>query len=260
MKKFHAHLNELNHQLNLPQPTKSRVLLEIASDLEDSYSFYKNQGLSDSEALQKAQERFSIDERTLVEIEAVHRSFFSRWLESLSERTRITWERILLVLLTLVVVISGLFSSVSHNALFHAGYYAYILLVIFASAMIISLQKFYQFYLKKDHRLFKIRKNLALLLSLSALSLLSGLFVYYLELFTSGTYLYILETKMLSVIFPLDQEYLQVMKEMIEWTIRGSSIMMLSMLVSIMIALFWFFFINRAIKIEQAEISYLLTE
>jgi hypothetical protein len=260
MKKFHALLNHLNRKLNLPQPTKSRVLLEIANDLEDTFTFYKNEGLSDEEALNKAQEKFSLDDRTITEIEHIHRSLLNRWLESISERTRITWERILLICLTLMVVISGLYSSIHQAALFHTGNYAYILIILFSMAILLSIQKFYQLYLKKDHLLSRLRNNLSILLFLSSLSLVSGFFTYYLELFISGSYVFILETKMLAAIFPSNPEFIKVMKETIEWTIRSSAIMMLSMLLSIIIALLWFLFMQKVIQIEKNEIAYLLNE
>ncbi len=44
MNRFAPLLKSINARLDLPQPTKSRIILEIASDLEDMYQFYQSQG------------------------------------------------------------------------------------------------------------------------------------------------------------------------------------------------------------------------
>ena len=58
MTRFAPLLKSINDRLDLPQPTKSRIILEIAADLEDLYQFYQNQGMNESEAAQKAEEKF----------------------------------------------------------------------------------------------------------------------------------------------------------------------------------------------------------
>ena len=40
MKQFTALLKSINERLDLPQPTKSRIILEIAADLDDLYQLY----------------------------------------------------------------------------------------------------------------------------------------------------------------------------------------------------------------------------
>ena len=44
MKQFTPILKRINERLNLPQPTKSRIILEITCDLEDAYDFYLENG------------------------------------------------------------------------------------------------------------------------------------------------------------------------------------------------------------------------
>jgi len=45
MDNFKPILKEINSKLDLPQPTKSRIILEIAADLNDTFDTYKKQGL-----------------------------------------------------------------------------------------------------------------------------------------------------------------------------------------------------------------------
>lgn len=57
MNPFNPLLKRINDKLDLSQPAKSRIVLEIAADLEDLYRIYRDRGLSEEEALHKAQEK-----------------------------------------------------------------------------------------------------------------------------------------------------------------------------------------------------------
>jgi len=60
MTQFTPILKRINERLDLPQPTKSRIILEIASDLEDTFRFYLQKGLDEQESFQKAEEKFDL--------------------------------------------------------------------------------------------------------------------------------------------------------------------------------------------------------
>ena len=63
MNQFTPLLKQLNSRLDLPQPQKSRILLEISADLNDLYDLYVSQGHSREEAKQRAEIKFDFDER-----------------------------------------------------------------------------------------------------------------------------------------------------------------------------------------------------
>ena len=54
MKQFTSLLKNLNSKIDLPQPKKSRMLLEIAADLNDMYNYYLAKGLTETEAVSRA--------------------------------------------------------------------------------------------------------------------------------------------------------------------------------------------------------------
>ena len=54
MKRFTRVLSEARDQLEISEPARSRVLLEMASDLEDSYEFHLSQGCDEAEATRRA--------------------------------------------------------------------------------------------------------------------------------------------------------------------------------------------------------------
>ncbi|MFH1754248.1 MAG: hypothetical protein ABIA59_00965 [Candidatus Latescibacterota bacterium] len=53
MSRFEGLLKQINGKLDLPQPTKSRILLEIASDLDDMYRVFIQQGMSEQDAAER---------------------------------------------------------------------------------------------------------------------------------------------------------------------------------------------------------------
>ncbi len=86
MDNFKPILKKINGQLDLPQPTKSRIILEVAADLNDAFNLYKNQGLTDSEATKKATNTFNLDKKNLNDLISIHQTSFRKWFDQLSER------------------------------------------------------------------------------------------------------------------------------------------------------------------------------
>lgn len=46
MDPFKTLLININNKLELPQPTRSRIILEISADLNDAYHTFQSQGMS----------------------------------------------------------------------------------------------------------------------------------------------------------------------------------------------------------------------
>ena len=56
MSRFNVFLHRTGERLALPKATRSLILVEIASDLEDLFQHYSQQGLSEEEAATKAED------------------------------------------------------------------------------------------------------------------------------------------------------------------------------------------------------------
>lgn len=54
MNRFGARLREIHERIDLPQPLKSRIILEIASDMNDTYEELRGRGLGEEEAARRA--------------------------------------------------------------------------------------------------------------------------------------------------------------------------------------------------------------
>ena len=65
MNHFAPVLQRMSRRLTVPQPLKSRILLEMAGDLEELYTYYRSQGLSEQDAVHKAEEKIEAGDETM---------------------------------------------------------------------------------------------------------------------------------------------------------------------------------------------------
>ena len=105
MSRFAETLSQTSRRLNLPQHIKSRVVLELAADLEDLYEHYSAQGLTEEEATARALEAAELSDEAIARLVEVHTSPTGRLVERLTERTRTPWERLMLLLIALFLLI-----------------------------------------------------------------------------------------------------------------------------------------------------------
>ena len=109
MSRFNQILHHTGERLALPKATRSLILVEIASDLEDLYEHYVNQGLSEEEAAARAEEKVNMTDEALVELVRIH-SERHGWSDRIARRVQPLWERLamsVIVLLFLVLAIAG---------------------------------------------------------------------------------------------------------------------------------------------------------
>ena len=235
MKRFCRVLKEIHRKLDLPQPYKSRILLEIGSDLEDMYQLYRGEGYNEQEAQQLAEEKFDISDAALNELARIHQSAFSRLLSRLSEQAQSRWEKVMLVTILLLIALFAGRQIFSTEFIMRAGIYIWPLMGISFITGLFTIRHVYVIYLKKDHRPGKLRRGLLWFLALGSGSLLTGLYGSSVETFRM--------IKAASA--DMDPAYIKIVR----WAMNSSAMMILSLI--------WFFLVNRVKQIEQAETAWL---
>jgi len=260
MDPFKTLLININNKLELPQPTKSRIILEISADLNDAYRTYQSQGMDEKEAIEAAKQKFDLDKQSLNELIHIHQTSFRRWLDHLSAPAQTWWERVILICLLTFIIISGGITIMKIPFVEQASPFVWIIYILTIIAFAVFTQKMYQIYIKKDHRLSKVKKGIPFLLLISGLSLVSCMWGYYWQLYNFKEYGHILETKMIYLLVVTDDSFPKVYKDIVDWMIASSSFIMIGMLAAILIALMWYFLMNKISKIEEAEAAILLGE
>jgi len=260
MKRFVPLLRKINEKLDLPQPIKSRIILEMAADLDDLYETYRSKGLNEEEAVQKTEEKFDASAETLAELANVHTTGFRKFLDKISQRSQVTWERIFLVFIIIAITINSFYTIFETSFLQNSSKFVYPISVFFLVILGIIISKFYQLYIKKDHRLQKLRTGINSILYLGLLNILIGSLGYIFEILSSGAQGIMFVPFLLILIDTSPPEAVLMLNDIIGTMIRSTSLMMVCILVTMITALFWFGFMNMIAKIEYAEAIFLLED
>jgi len=258
MKQFTALLQKINEKLALPQPAKSRIVLEIAADLEDLYLVYRSKGLDEEQARKKAEEKIDLTDDTLAELVRIHESPLRKWMDRISEQAQTRWERILLCCMILFISVISIQAVTQTEILQEASKFVWPILGIGFIAIALSIPKFYTLYIKKDHSVRRLRKGLPLLLFLGIGNLLTGMLGYYIELAISGSKS--MFVGLMGIICIRFDTGTQQIPNVTAWLIRSSSMIMICLLLTMLIGLIWFILWNKVQKIEKAEAELVLKE
>ncbi len=105
MSRFNVFLNQTGERMALPKATRSLILVEIASDLEELFNHYVQQGLSEEEAVTRAEEKVDMSDEALTELVRIH-SDARGWTDRVTRRVQPFWERIALALIVLFFIAS----------------------------------------------------------------------------------------------------------------------------------------------------------
>ncbi len=246
MSRFAKTLNTINDRLDLPHPARSRVILEIAADLEDLFRHFRDQGLSEDDAKRRAEEHCDLSDEALAQLVAVHGSPYRRFLDRLGGQARSRWERAVLSVILLVVA-AGTGRALAGSDLFRAaGPFVWPVLACTAIAITIGLAKLYAVYLRQDHRPSRLRRGLGALPALAAADIVIGVYGY------SWT-LYLLLRAMA-------EDPVRALPRLAGSLLAGSATVVVCLLSALLCAIFWYVLQDRVARIEEAEASLLLMQ
>jgi hypothetical protein len=170
MSRFNAFLHRTGERLALPKATRSLILVEIASDLEDLFQHYLHEGLSEEEAAARAEEKVDMSDEALAELVRIH-SEARGWTDRIVRRVQPFWERIAMALIVLFFVAAPILEA-DARPFTHVNHYIWpiggILLALLASFIV-------QMIRLSDHPSpRRLRDGLVTPLVLGAASLLVG--------------------------------------------------------------------------------------
>lgn len=252
MSRFSKLLNNINERLQVPQPQKSRIILEIANDIEGFYEYYLESGLTENEAMEKVEERYNFSNEALSQLFSVHESFVQKLLNRFPQQVKTRWERFMLMALFFVFIFSGTFALVSTPFLQTASSFVWPVFGIGFSAILVSLFNLYKLYIKKDHNLKKIHTDLSTITFLAGLIILIGVWGYFFEHFIGGPTTPV--SSLISVLFlkkaQLAHDNLLMISDCL---IKSSSVIISGLFVLIIISFLLFIQTNKIQKVEFAE-------
>ena len=244
MNAFSSILKPLYDKLDLPQPEKSRVIIEVAADMEDTYQSYLEQGFSEEKSIDLTKTHFQFDETSIKELNQIHQTGFQKLLLKLSDQARSWWERAALIfILIFIVQFSGQF-ILTKSFLLETSRFVWPILGIGMIMMILALAKFYEVFIKRKSLTIHLRSNLFFILFLGGTGLIVGLYGFLYETFRALN----------ECLYHLDDTF----SIMVHWLYQSSAMAITGFWVFIISAILWFILNNRIIRLEIAETNCLL--
>ena len=244
MSRFAAVLKKVSDGLDLPQPTRSRILLEMAGDLEDLYEHHRGQGLDDAEAAKRAEEAFVTSDEALKHLARIHEAN-GGFTDRVARQAGSWWEKALLViwLLAVIVVAEAVVTEVHFFVIISPFVWPIVGLAV--AAFVFTLWKLYVLFFKKPPDARRLRSGLGALVFLAAASLMLSVcgFFYHLRWYAFQT---------------REQAPETVFMMFGNWTLAISSMMIIGLLTAIFAALAWFLLVNLVTRIENRQAEALL--
>jgi len=237
-------LRRLERRLDLPQPTKSRLLLEIAADVRDLERHLTEGGMSADDARRRAIDEFDLSDDNIERLVGIHASPYRRFLDRLGAQARTRWERSLaaVTLVCAAVLVGGLASSAE---LFRvAGPSAWAAVGLGLVALAIGAHKAYLAFLRQDHDAVRLRRGLGAVLALAVIDALVG------ALGAWGSLYHLWRSA--------STDAGQMVPLLTAWLRSSSASLVVGLLTAIAVALVWFVLAGKIARIEQAEAEAML--
>jgi hypothetical protein len=251
MKKFTYILREINNKLDLPQPSKSRIILEIAADMEGLYEHYLRSGLKDDEAIEKVKEKFDFSREALSQLVCVHESFIQKILNKLPEQARTQWERIILLVLFFCLLLSCSYVFIMTPFVRSASLLVWPVLGIGLYTIYLSFLNMNKLNNRKKINFIKIHSGLSKIVSLGGLLIFISLWGYFFEYYKSGPI--IPSTSMFSLLFMRGNNLENNGMTIANCFVKSSSIMIVGLFILFIIIILLYTMINKLQKIEYDE-------
>jgi amino acid transporter len=170
MSRFNAFLHHTGERLALPKATRSLILVEIASDLEELFNHYLQQGLNEEEAAARAEEKVDMSDEALAELVRIH-SDARGWTDRIVRRRQPFWEQIAMAMIVLFFITAATLGGETRSISHLTGFVWPVLLILFA----VVAHFFYQMVRLSDNpNTRQLRDGLATPLFLGAASVVVG--------------------------------------------------------------------------------------
>jgi hypothetical protein len=237
-------LREIHARLDLPQPARSRVILEIAQDIRGMEGELIGAGMAPDQARRAALERCDLSDEAIAELVRVHAPPYRRFLDRLGAQARTRWERGLLVLACVIIALASGRMATSADVFGAGGVVAWLACAVAAVAVALGAVRVYAAFLAQDHDPARLRRGHALLPVLAA---------YNVFLAAVGAWGGFYRLAWGCVADPSRAVVL-----LTGWLRATSAATVVCLLSAIMIAALWYLLENKIAGIEQAEASVLL--
>lgn len=245
MSRFAAVLKQASEHLEVPEPSRSRILLEIAADLEDSYEHHLARGCDPDEAARRAEQAFAVSDEALKHLARIHETGWSGLAARIGGQVAKPWEKaLLIVMLFLVLWLVGR-AVVEARSMSPISPFVWPLAGLALAGFVLVVWKLRQILARAVSDVRRLRSGLGLLLFISGSSLAVSVWglVFHLRQFA---------------IITAEGAPRSVFGAYAGWAYGISYMMMLGFLTAVFSALLWFILMHMVARSESREMERLL--
>jgi len=159
MSSYRAELHEITRQLDLPQPLRARILLELASDLAGLEAELVSTGMSAEQAHAEAVRTLIPSPESLRDLMEVHRSLYRRLVDRFSDPARHRLERAALILASAALFAVGVIRLGRSGILANPAPMSGPLLGVAMVVVVVSVWKTFSLVVRREHDLGKLRSG-----------------------------------------------------------------------------------------------------
>lgn len=186
MHRFRRVLQRAERRLEAPEPERSRILVEMAGDLEDLYRTYRDRGLDEAEARRRAERWLAPSPAALASLREVHLPAFARLLDRLGGTTRGRIELALVALVASAAVAAGVFAALRSGAVVAASPGLWIVAALAAAGLATGCRQAYALFVRGDRLREGWRRRPGRVLAAATATALAGLLAGGLRLSLTG--------------------------------------------------------------------------
>lgn len=239
-------LRSLADRLDLPQPARSRVLIEVAADLEDLEALYVSRGSTPGQARELALERLDLSDDAIAALVRVHGSPLRRGLDRLGDTGRRRGERLALGALLAFLLLGTRALIPTRDLLTDAGQALWIIAALVIPGLLLSASRIYALWGRDEHDPRRLRRGLDAILALGGLSAAAGITAWWVGLRRVATASAAAPDAALAYLF--------------EWLTSGSALVVTSFQGAILLGILWLILSGRAAQVERGEAELLLLQ
>ncbi|MCF7921025.1 MAG: hypothetical protein K9N06_14090 [Candidatus Cloacimonetes bacterium] len=249
-KEFRELLSMIGNKLPVKEPEKSRILLEIASDMSDTYELLLSQNKTPADARGEVCRRFAFSESELAELSSVYLTSWQRVFSAINHIISSPVEKVIfLAVMFLVAIISGRYFF--STGFFRLGnIFSYLSLICLLGSVSIFFKKLYDLFVRRDFEIKRLRQGLSFLEFSGIIIFICALQILLEKTVSVSAKLVMLLQDILSPV--TDAGTATFYGEILKWGI-DLSLLEINMIIMLMLIIFMRFLLENLIsRIEQA--------
>ncbi len=239
MSAYGTELHEVAERLRLPRPVRSRILLELAADLEDLEHALRLDGVPTDEARRRAMETLLPRADALSDLAGLHRPLYRRLVDRFSDPVRHRFERMSLFVSGGGLFLLGVTWLGRLDLLTDPSAFLWPLLGLALAVLVFGAWKGFELFVKRDHGLHQLRRGLWVLPVAAAMATVIAMAGAALDFYALAA--------------RLNTDVSSQGVEVLRWLRRDMAMLSIGLLISSIAGVLWLVISVGLARVEQSE-------